>query len=146
LTRDNSGDGIPHMAAVLGKVWSEPSAARGPDVAMSVRVPAKWLGSDAVLRVTLPRRLPCARCDGGGCDRCERRGAITLREEGASPEWVDVSVGLSAEQAVTLRIPEHGGHSNEGFARGLLLLTLCPAEQPDPAVQLYTPPRETLSW
>lgn len=135
------------MAAVLGKVFEEPSQERGPDVAMTVSVPVQWLATGAELRVTLPRRLPCARCDGGGCDRCGRRGAVTLREPGQDAEWVDVSLGSDrAGQAVTLRIPERGGPAEPGQVRGLLLLTLRPAAEPDASVQLHAPPPVTVAW
>lgn len=32
----------------------------------------------------LPRRVVCARCDGGGCDSCGRSGAIRLDDDDAA--------------------------------------------------------------
>lgn len=110
---------------VLGKVTGDLDAERGPDVAFQITIPEAWFGREIAVR--LPRNLHCAACEGGGCDRCERSGAITLRAR--DEESVEVRVSLpSADPSspgVCLRIPEHGGQANEeGLGRGHLFLTV----------------------
>lgn len=62
----------------LGRVL-DPSAldaATGPRARLRITVPAAWLVEGADLAITVPARLSCARCDGGGCDACDRSGAL----------------------------------------------------------------------
>jgi hypothetical protein len=64
---------------------------RGPDVACSIEVPRAWFEQGATLQLQLPRLLNCARCNGGGCDACQRRGAFEQESAGIAKE---VAVGL----------------------------------------------------
>lgn len=43
---------------------------------MTIELSAVELGRSVAIPV--PRRLVCARCDGGGCDACDRSGALKL--------------------------------------------------------------------
>jgi hypothetical protein len=43
---------------------------------LKVTVPTSWLSEGARLAITAPKLLACARCDGGGCDACDRSGAL----------------------------------------------------------------------
>ena len=106
---------------VLGKVTRELPEDRGPDVIHRICVPPDWLERGERIVVKLPRLLSCARCEGGGCDRCERRGAVTLRE---SDEPAELSVRLAAgPQAQLLRLPDQGGKgAAEAQPRGCLML------------------------
>lgn len=132
------------MTKVLGKVATGAQAIpRGPDVKHRIRVLADWLETGRVIDVELPRNLACAACDGGGCDACDRSGAITLRGRDDSPEVVQVTVpamaadGSGAQRGVVLRIPFAGGlpRAEESLLpRGILLLTLVAANEPDPGV------------
>ena len=45
-----------------------------------VAVPRAWLAAGATVEVTLPQRLRCHECGGGGCDGCERSGVFRLPE------------------------------------------------------------------
>lgn len=115
---------------VLGKVTGDLDAPRGPDVAFQITVPEGWLGREVAL--VLPRNVHCAACGGGGCDRCERSGAITLRARDEEPAQVRVSLPSAevASAGVCLRIPELGGSSpEEGCGRGHLLLTVRVGEE-----------------
>lgn len=56
---------------------------------MTVAVRPEWLARGDVIELAIPRRLECARCEGGGCDACARSGAIR-----PSPEQGRVQVGL----------------------------------------------------
>jgi hypothetical protein len=128
---------------------------RGPDVACSIEVPQAWFLLGATLQITLPRLLSCARCDGGGCDACERRGAFEQQAAGIASEVAVVLPTQSAERcaAVRLRLPALGARAAEAeLPSGHLLLTIVPHE-PEPGwlpaltVQAFLPrPRRTLRY
>lgn len=134
------------MSNVLGKValqsLEEP---RGADVTLSVRVPASWLATGETIEVELPRNLACAHCDGGGCDVCERAGAVSLRERQAPPESLRVSLptheAAEAGKSIVLRIPARGGFAADADRpRGLLMLKVTGAAEADDNVRLVSPP------
>lgn len=125
---------------VLGKVTKDLDTPRGPDVVMTVTVPDSWLGKD--VEVELPRNLHCAFCDGGGCDRCERAGAVSIRDRRAQVETLTVRLPDSTQgkEAICIRIPESGGHSSsEGEGRGHLMLTVKLGEVESSEVTLAAP-------
>jgi hypothetical protein len=135
------------LAKVLGRVTTGAhSVQRGPDVTHRVRVPRPWLEYGVPIELELPRNLSCAACQGGGCDTCERSGAITMRGRNEPPEIVQVTLPEwttpegDPTSSVTLRIPEQGGLPAAGsrLPRGLLLLTVVPDEQPDSGVRRAT--------
>jgi hypothetical protein len=110
-----------------------------------VKVPRDWLAAGEVIEVELPRNLSCAACGGGGCDTCGRSGAITLRRRDELAEVVEVTLPTrpgaeteSLDTGITLRIPEQGGLPDPGsdLPRGMLLLTVVPAETADPRISL----------
>jgi len=129
---------------VLAKVTTRTlNVPRGPDVSHRIRVPAAWLESGEVVEFELPRNLTCAACEGGGCDACQRAGAITMRGRQELPEILSVTLPTRKPEAdgegrsVVIRIPEQGGLSpeqGEVLPRGLLLLRVEPAEVGDPGV------------
>lgn len=112
-----------------------------------IRVPPAWLDAGVVLEFELPRNLSCAACDGGGCDVCERAGAVALRGRHDLPERLRVTLPRRKSEAagvargVVLRIPEQGGLPAQGAAlpRGLLLLRVELADAPDPGLCLVRP-------
>jgi hypothetical protein len=109
-----------------------------------VKVLRDWLSVGEVIELELPRNLACAACGGGGCDRCGRSGAITLRKRDEPAEVVEVTLParsndeLPDSRGITLRIPEQGGLPEHGsdLPRGLLLLTVVPSHEPDPTIKL----------
>jgi len=122
---------------------------RGPDVVHRIRVPWAWFESGEMVEFEVPRNLSCAACDGGGCDVCERAGAITLRGRKELPEILSVTLPVRKPEAegdmraVLIRIPEQGGlppEQGEALPRGLLLLRVEPSEVPDPSVSRVEPP------
>ncbi len=143
------------MPEVLAKVTTRTlNVPRGPDVLHRIRVPGAWLESGEVVEFELPRNLTCAACDGGGCDACERAGAITLRGRQELPEILTVTLPMrkpdadSEARGVMIRIPEQGGlppEHGEVLPRGLLLLRVEPAEVADPGVSRVLPPAPPLS-
>jgi hypothetical protein len=119
-----------------------------------IRVPAAWFESGEVIEFELPRNLACAACEGGGCDTCQRAGAITLRGRDELAEILSVTLprrnpDLQAEPcSVVIRIPEQGGlppEHDDVLPRGLLLLRVEPAELADPGVTRVAPPAPRLS-
>jgi len=128
------------VSKVLGRVLGPSlTGPRGPDVLHRVRVPAAWLEQGKAIELTMPRHGSCAECEGGGCDRCSRSGAVTLRGKHDPAEVVSVTLPRldtsAAANGVCLRIPERGGSAFDR-PRGLLLLRVAPGEQPGPGVRL----------
>jgi hypothetical protein len=132
------------MGQVLGRVTGGHDAPRGPDVSHRVRVPGDWLNEGRLIEVELPRHLRCAACDGGGCDTCERSGALTVRGRGEPAEIVEVRLpqrgpdSATDSRPVVIRIPELGGLPAAGvdLPRGNLLLGVVVAAEPDASVRL----------
>jgi hypothetical protein len=130
------------VGQVLGKVTNSFDGERGPDVLHRIGVPATWLAAGVTIEVELPRHLSCARCEGGGCDVCQRSGALTLRGREEPSELVTVTLPTAGDGAdVVLRIPEAGGFPppDRSCGRGLLLLRVSQAETPSPGVQRADP-------
>jgi len=101
----------------------------------------------ATIDITLPRNLACAKCSGGGCDRCDRSGAVSLRRRGEPEDVVTVPLParlpeeIEREPSIVLRIPGHGGHAQLGLdlPRGLLLLRVQAGEAPPEEARVRTP-------
>ena len=137
------------MSEVLARVTTRTlDVPRGPDVVHRIRVPRAWLEAGEVVEFELPRNLACAACEGGGCDICERAGAITLRGRAELPELLRVTLPARPRESngevrgVVIRIPEQGGlppEHGEVLPRGLLLLRVELAEAPDPGVSRVVP-------
>lgn len=116
---------------------------RGPDVVHRIRVKRSWLLDGETIQLTLPRNLTCAECAGGGCDRCERAGAISLRARGEAAPLLTVplpkraAADLDREPTLILRVPDQGGLPRPGLdlPRGLLLLRIEAAEHADAGVE-----------
>jgi hypothetical protein len=121
------------MTEVLGRlVASDLESPRGPDASHRLRVPHAFLERGATVEFELPRHLTCAACDGGGCDPCERSGAVTLRGRGEPQELLELSLPKGdREDAFMIRVPERGGLPPAGsnLPRGHLLLRVEPCEE-----------------
>jgi hypothetical protein len=128
------------MGEVLGRVVSaDLTSPRGPDAAHRIRVPRRWLQTGALVEIELPRNLTCASCEGGGCDACDRSGALTVRERGEPIGLLVVTLPAGdLDGAVVIPIPEYGGLPPEGseLPRGHLLLRVEPGTKADPSVTL----------
>ncbi|HET7543838.1 MAG TPA: hypothetical protein VFK05_28395 [Polyangiaceae bacterium] len=143
------------MPDVLAKVTARAlDVPRGPDVTHRIRVPRAWLESGELVELELPRNLTCAACAGGGCDACERAGAISLRGRQEPPEILTVTLPKlqpnegGEPRAVMIRIPEQGGlapDQGEILPRGLLLLRVEPGAVADPGVARVAPAARSLS-
>jgi hypothetical protein len=77
------------LARVVDKDAIE--GATGPAACTSVRVPREWLARGDVIELVVPTRLACARCEGGGCDQCNRSGGVRIEGDEAARR---IRVGL----------------------------------------------------
>jgi hypothetical protein len=136
------------MGKVLGRVVAADNATpRGPDASHRIRVPRGWLTEGANVELELPRHLTCAGCEGGGCDACDRSGAITVRGRADPPDLVAITLPAGDRDGVfVIRIPEHGGLAAAGseLPRGHLLLRVEPSGHADPSVRLSRSPAALL--
>jgi hypothetical protein len=131
------------VPAVIGRVTHDQDRPRGPDVRLELRVPERWLSDGATVEIALPRNLPCALCDGGGCDTCDRSGAMSLRGRDDPDERVQVTLprventrSSGTRGVVLLRVPDYGGMPPPGhdLPRGNLLLCVRAAGDPSAGV------------
>jgi hypothetical protein len=125
------------MSQPLAKVTSDLDQARGPDVVFSIVVSPRWFGH--TVNVELPRNLNCARCEGGGCDDCQRGGAVSLRDRDDDTHSISVSLPVidGVERDLRLRIPHQGGASPDPtLGRGHLFLTVRSGSESSPGVSL----------
>lgn len=108
---------------------------------MDLSLPEAWLLAGATFEFDLPRNLACAACSGGGCDACERSGAVSVRGRKDPTETVELTLPkLSPEdtgprsngRVVLMRIPDRGGSAPAGsdLPRGNLLLSVLAGPEP----------------
>jgi len=131
---------LRQVTQALGRVLQrdELEGPRGPDGRLRVTVPRGWLAEGRSIELEVPRMLECARCGGGGCDGCERSGAVTTRGRKEPPELIDLHLPASS-QAVTVRLPRRGGLPSDetpDLARGLMLLLVVPGDEPSAGVRV----------
>ena len=121
---------------------------RGADVRLRVKVQTNWLEDAATVELELPRNLECAACDGGGCDRCERSGAISIRGRKEPAELLRVTLPRRAPnlettgsgRSIVVRVPGRGGLAeDETMPRGILMLQLVPSDSAGPGVRRIEP-------
>jgi hypothetical protein len=107
------------MGEELGRVL-DPAALEAcskPRGRLAIEVPAAWAGGE--IEIALPARVTCARCDGGGCDGCARRGGHRL-EGDAAERTVRVRLPQSLDGGVVIRLVSPLGADEEGLAQLLL--------------------------
>jgi hypothetical protein len=115
--------------AILARVTEELDEHRGADVVHRVSVPEAWLQDGGTLRCVLPRRLACADCEGGGCDRCGRSGVHRLRDPADLEDTVEFRLPPRTSVPAALRIPGHGAAAEQpGHAAGCLILYVSAGE------------------
>jgi hypothetical protein len=113
---------------VLARVTNDHDEPRGPDVLHGIEVPMEWLEEGASVSIVLPRLLTCARCEGGGCDVCGRKGAF---EQTGVEGPISVSLPRqagAAPSAVRLRLPGYGARGDSELPLGHLILTVVPRD------------------
>jgi hypothetical protein len=114
-------------------------ASRGARARLRIEVPAAWIEEGAVVEITAPGRLPCAGCEGGGCDACGRSGALRAPEDPADRV---VSAGLPGAGAprgasVAIRLVRPFGDRS---AIDHLLVELRAGPTPSVGVRRLAPP------
>jgi len=87
------------------------------------------------VRIEVPARVACSRCDGGGCDSCNRSGAIKL-DGSPAHRTLTARLPYDVSSGVALRIVDPFG---EGGPLEVLLIELRPSDAPDPNVSLAPP-------
>ncbi|HTV25677.1 MAG TPA: hypothetical protein VMG12_43575 [Polyangiaceae bacterium] len=113
---------------VLARVTNDVDEPRGPDVLLNVEVPMEWLEEGASISIALPRLLFCARCEGGGCDLCGRKGAFEAAAEGPVVVSLPRQAGGAAPSALRLRLPGYGARGDAELPLGHLILTVLPRD------------------
>jgi hypothetical protein len=96
--------------SALGRVLDpraldEGAGARGR---IRVEVPAAWLTAGCRLEILAPRRLCCARCDGGGCDACGKSGVLRA-PDAADDRRLEITLPGTHHDAVALRLADPFG-------------------------------------
>lgn len=104
--------------------------APGPRAKLSIVVPEVWARAGAKLRVTAPKRLVCARCDGGGCDGCARSGALIAPDDPAL-RTLEVRLPSGLAEGTIVRLPQPFGPEHP-IAQLLLEVQL--GQEPSPLV------------
>jgi hypothetical protein len=117
-------------------------ASGGQRARLRVVVTREWLAGGAELEVLVPRLLACDRCQGGGCDSCERSGALRAPR---APEDRLVKLRLPSEDTApcVVRLVEPFA----GSAIAQLLVRIEVGNVPSPRVRrvLLSPPASTVS-
>ena len=113
-------------------------ACEGPRVRIRIAVPRAWATELSTILVEAPERVPCAGCDGGGCDACGRSGVFRL---GASPAERTFSVSLPVQlgNGAVLRIARPFGEESP------IVLALCevrPSSEASGCTRVPAPPAE----
>jgi hypothetical protein len=80
----------------------------GPRGRVQITVPAAWLTDGCAIEIVAPRRLPCARCDGGGCDACGKSGVLRAPDDEAARR-LEITLPATANEAVALRLADPFG-------------------------------------
>ncbi|MEM6788962.1 MAG: hypothetical protein AAF715_15685 [Myxococcota bacterium] len=122
---------MPELAQVLDPRARD--ACAGPRAVLALDIDLAWLqDAGRVVEVRVPRRLPCARCEGGGCDGCGRSGVVRAPENEAR-RGLRVTLPTTRpgprSSVVVLRIERPFGPGSE-IAQ--LLLRLKPSDASDP--------------
>jgi hypothetical protein len=112
---------------VLARVTNDLDEPRGPDVQYGVEVPMEWLEQGASVSIVLPRLMTCARCEGGGCDICARKGAFEVTTEGPVVVSLPRQPGATPS-ALRLRLPAYGALGEPELPPGHLILTVVPRD------------------
>ena len=149
------------MTQPLGQVTDPAALDADPRARARLRVdvdPA-WIAEGADLEITSPVRLPCARCDGGGCDACDRSGVLRAPDDTAArvlvvrvpaqpagqsqhPGLRPGEPGYAPGPTVALRLPDPFGPEHP---IGQLIVELRAAAAPSSAVRRLEPPPAPLA-
>lgn len=68
----------------LARVIDPASLESGEAGRFALDVLPEWLDRRETIAFVVPKRVTCARCDGGGCDACARSGAFRIDGDDAA--------------------------------------------------------------
>lgn len=124
----------------LGRVFDRAAldTDEGPRAKARISVPPAWCDDTVLVEVTLPRTLPCARCEGGGCDSCGRSGALRGPKNEADRR-VRVRLPQNLGDGVAMRIADPFG---KGGAVAQLWIEVRPSDEPSREVRRLTPEKK----
>lgn len=130
----------------LARIPLESSAIRGPDATWEVPVAREWLLEGASVELTVPTKVRCARCEGGGCDTCGRSGAVLVAADEAERRVVvHLAPGVD-DTGRALRLPGLGGKTEGVSEPGDLRVTLLPADAASPALRRVGASPKVAPW
>jgi hypothetical protein len=110
---------------------------------MAVEVPLAWGQPGAELEIDVPARVTCARCDGGGCDACDRTGALRLFEGETAPT-LRLRFSSAIGDGVVVRVDDPIGDRDR---LDQMLVTIRPARAPSPNCRrVFGPLHERRGW
>jgi hypothetical protein len=95
---------------------------------LAIAVPRTWLSEGAVVSVKPPRLLRCGRCDGGGCDLCDRSGALRTPTD-AKP--IELTLPQREQGSIQMRLVDPFGDGSIP----LLLIRIDGSDRPGPNVE-----------
>ena len=104
------------MAQALGRVvdTSALDECAEPRGKHAIEIPVAWIGAEIL--VAVPPRIVCARCDGGGCDGCRRRGGHRIDGD-EQARAIRVKLPLVMDGVVVLRLVRPFGHADGSIAQ-----------------------------
>jgi hypothetical protein len=93
------------LVTELGRLLdpNELDRAEGRRGRLMIDVLPEWLACGDTVELIAPTRLVCARCEGGGCDACERSGALRLSGDEAA-RTIRCTLPRTASPRVLLRL------------------------------------------
>lgn len=106
-------------------------ACDGARAKLALNIDRAWMRDGARLRIAAPKRMPCARCDGGGCDGCDRSGVLRGPDDAkARALTVELPADQPGQTTVVLRLTKP--FADDAISQ--LLLHLSPADEADARV------------
>lgn len=127
------------------RALDEGTGARGR---VCVEVPTDWLAAGCRIAIVAPRRLPCARCDGGGCDACGKSGVLRA-PDAADDRRLEITLPGTHHAAVALRLSDPFGG---GLVEQLIveirpgIASPCVTRIPDPLPPPDAAPLPKIPW
>lgn len=123
----------------LGKLLDKEAleSCEGGRAKARISVPPSWCDESALVELSLPRTLVCARCEGGGCDGCHRSGALRGPKSDAARR-VRVRLPQNLGDGVAMRLADPFGR-DEAIAQ--IWIEVRPAAEPSPMVRRIGGPK-----
>jgi hypothetical protein len=113
-------------------------ASNGARGRLRLAIPASWAREGGEIEITVPSRVTCARCDGGGCGGCERSGAHRTPSEPAR-RTLRLRLPERLGSVVTVRVVRPFG--DDAGALDQLLVELSAGADLSPGVVRIAPPQ-----